>query len=239
METEETPAELREQSLADTPDVVVRPYEDEVRQTGRFAYDVLNDRWEWDDDVFAIHGYQPGEVVPTTELFLKHKHDGDRDRVEQTFKQAVATGEPFNLYYRIRAQGAERRVVVVGEGLRGIDGSVERLVGYYLDLTPEFAAENAAAADAAVAASAAGREMIEQAKGILMLGYGLDSDAAFAMLRWWSRNRNVKVREIAERLIEVAQQGQISHPGLRALLDTLIHDLTDNRPADRPGANQD
>lgn len=222
----DSPAARREESLADVPETVVRPFEDAVRQTGRFAYDVRHDSWEWDDDVFAIHGYAPGEVEPTTELFLRHKHDGDRDRVEQTFKQAIATGEPFNLYYRIRAKDAEHRVVVVGEGVRTADGSVERLVGYYLDLTPEFAAENAAAADAAVAASAAARETIEQAKGILMLGYGLDADAAFAMLRWWSRNRNVKVRDLADRLIEVARMGHMSHPGLRGLLDSLIDDLT-------------
>jgi hypothetical protein len=234
----ETPAERREQSLAATPETVVRPFEDVVRQTGRFAYDVREDRWEWDDDVFAIHGYEPGEVEPTTELFLRHKHDGDRDRVEQTFKQAIATGEPFNLYYRIRSKDSERRVVVVGEGRRGVDGAVERLEGYYLDLTPEFAAENAAAADAAVAASAAARDKIEQAKGILMLGYGLDADAAFAMLRWWSRNRNVKVREIADRLIEVAPLGHFSHPGLRGMLDALIHDLTDVA-TDRSAANGD
>ena len=222
----QSPAVRREEVLADVPETVVRPFEDGMRQTGRFAYDVRDDRWEWDDDVFALHGYEPGEVEPTTELFLRHKHDGDRDRVEQTFKHAIVTGEPFNLYYRIRAKDAERRVVVVGEGVRAADGSVERLVGYYLDLTPEFAAENAAAADAAVAASAAARETIEQAKGILMLGYGLDADAAFAMLRWWSRNRNVKVRDLADRLIEEARMGQISHPGLRGLLDSLIDDLT-------------
>lgn len=237
MTHEQTPGELREQSLAVVPETIVHPYEDATRQTGRFAYDVQAERWEWDDDVFAIHGYEPGEVEPTNELVLQHKHDGDRDRVDQTFKDAIATGEPFNIYYRIRAKDAERRVVVVGEGVRGADGNVERLVGYYLDLTPEFAAENAAAADAAVAASAAGRDQIEQAKGILMLGYGLDADAAFAMLRWWSRNRNVKVREIAERLIEVAPLGHFSHPGLRGMLDALIHDLT-QKPADRAGANR-
>ena len=202
------------------------------RQAGRFSYDVRNDRWHWDADVFAIHGYEPGEVEPTTELFLQHKHDSDRDRVELAFKQAIATGEPFNIYYRIRALGAERRVVVVGEGVRATDGMVDHLVGYYLDLTPEFAAENAAAADAAVAAAATTRDTIEQAKGVLMLGYGLDPDAAFAMLRWWSRNRNVKVREIAEGLIEVARLGQFSHPGLRGMLDALIDDLTIDQPAD-------
>lgn len=212
---------------------------------GRFTYHVASDHWEWDSDVFAIHGYAPGEVQPTTELFLLHKHKADRNRVEDTFRRAIRTGEPFNLYYRILARGREKRVVVVGEGVLGDDGRVSRLEGYYLDLTSEFDAENSAAADAAVEASASGRATIEQAKGVLMLGYGLHEDAAFAMLRWWSRNRNLKVREIAERLLTVAREGTFSHPGLRRLLDTLIHDLTheettapgrdDGYPSPRPG----
>lgn len=200
------------------------------RQTGRFVYHVADQRWEWDDDVYRIHGYEPGSVEPTHELFRQHKHEQDRQRVEDTIAEAVATGEPFTIYYRILVRGAERRVVVTGEGVR-TDGAVTQLTGYYLDLTPEFTAESNAAADAAVAASAAARDTIEQAKGVLMLGYGLDADAAFAMLKWWSRNRNVKVRDIAERLLAVAREGHVSHPGLRRLLDALLDDLTVDRSA--------
>jgi len=192
----------------------------------RFGYDVRTDTWEWDDNCYSLHGYQPGEVEPTTELFFRHKHQDDRDRVEQAFATAIKTGEPFNIYYRLRAGDIERRVVVVGEGLIGEDGSVTHLLGYYLDLTSEFAAETSEAADAAVAAAAESRALIEQAKGVLMLGYGLDADAAFAMLKWWSRNRNVKVRDLAQRLLEVARLGHASHAGLRHLLDALIDDLS-------------
>ncbi|WP_344771809.1 PAS and ANTAR domain-containing protein [Nocardioides panacisoli] len=185
-------------------------------------------RWEWDDDVYRIHGYEPHTVEPSNELFLKHKHRDDRQRVEDRFAEAAATGEPFSIYYRILVDGSERRVVVTGEGVR--DGArVTHLTGYYVDLTPEFTAENSAAADAAVAASAAARETIEQAKGVLMLAYGLDADAAFAMLKWWSRNRNVKVRDVADRLLAVAREGHVSHPGLRRLLDALLDDLTVDR----------
>lgn len=206
-----------------------------ARQTGRFVYWIAEDKWEWDDGVYRIHGYDPGEVEPTTDLFLRHKHDHDRDRVLAQFNDAVTTGEAFNLSYRLLVGEEVRRVVVVGGGVRGAGGAIERLTGYYLDLTPEFERANAAAADAAVEASAAGRQAIEQAKGVLMLGYGLDPDAAFAMLRWWSRNRNVKVRELAERLLDVAQEGHASQPGLRTLLDATMHDLTE--PTDQPSAN--
>jgi hypothetical protein len=205
-----------------------------ARQTGRFVFHVLEEKWEWDDDVFAIHGYRPGEVEPTTELVMRHKHEQDRELVEQTLQEAIGDGAPFNVYYRILVGGAVRNIVLCGEGQYDGDrtsGKVDRLVGYYLDLTPELEAETSAAADAAVAASAASRDTIEQAKGILMLGYGLDAEAAFAMLKWWSRNRNVKVREVAERLIQVAREGHVSHPGLRRLLDALLDDLTASRAA--------
>ncbi len=206
----------------------------EGHQTGRFVYDVKAGTWEWDDDVYRLHGYRPGEVQVTTELVLQHKHEQDRDRVESRLREAMADGAPFNIYYRILVGGAVRRVVLVGEGEHDQDdpppgAPVDRLVGYYLDLSPELEAETSAAADAAVAASAAARDTIEQAKGILMLGYGLDADAAFAMLKWWSRNRNVKVREVADRLIQVAREGHVSHPGLRRLLDSLLDDLTSRR----------
>ena len=39
--------------------------------------------------------------------------------------------------------------------------------------------------------------MIEQAKGMLMVVYGIDADAAFALLRWQSQQYNVKLRLVA------------------------------------------
>ena len=75
-------------------------------------------------------------------------------------------------------------------------------------------------------ASAENRAVIEQAKGALMLAYGLDSDQAFAMLRWWSRNRNVKVRDLAGKLVEIARAGAVSDHELRNNIDAQLHDIT-------------
>ena len=49
----------------------------------------------------------------------------------------------------------------------------------------------------AVEQSAGGRAAIEQAKGALMITYGLDEDEAFALLRWHSQHTNIKLRDIA------------------------------------------
>jgi GAF domain-containing protein len=50
------------------------------------------------------------------------------------------------------------------------------------------------------------RDLIGQAKGILMEREGVSADAAFDLLRKASQAANVKLRDIAERFVAVAQQ---------------------------------
>jgi hypothetical protein len=42
--------------------------------TGSFRFWFADQRWEWSDEVAAMHGYAPDSVTPTTELLLAHKH---------------------------------------------------------------------------------------------------------------------------------------------------------------------
>lgn len=46
------------------------------------------------------------------------------------------------------------------------------------------------------------RAVIEQAKGMLMLVYGLDAGAAFDLLKWRSQKDNIKLRRLAEQLVD-------------------------------------
>jgi hypothetical protein len=48
--------------------------------------------------------------------------------------------------------------------------------------------------------------VIEQAKRMPMLVYGLDDDAAFALLKWGSQTGNVKLRQVAEGIVEPFRQ---------------------------------
>ena len=206
------------------------------RSTGRFVFDVTLGSWDWDDEVFRIHGRQPGSVVVDTELVMASKHPDDRERVRQLFDRVQRTGEAFSISYRIvLPTGDERRVVLVGAG-DPLEGPAKRVEGFYIDLTPDFEEESEEYARQAVAASAASRAVIEQAKGALMLAYALDPDQAFAMLRWWSRNRNVKVRELAGRIVELARHGEHADAGLRHNLDMALHDLTVDPPDPREPA---
>lgn len=62
-------------------------------------------------------------------------------------------------------------------------------------------AQQAAVSDAVVAINAA-REPIHYVCGILMLIYRIDPEAAFGMLRWRSQECNVKLRKLADQLLE-------------------------------------
>jgi len=54
---------------------------------------------------------------------------------------------------------------------------------------------------AELAAVAHRRAIIDQAKGMLMLVFGFDEDAAFASLRSRSQDYNVKLRDLATQLV--------------------------------------
>ena len=79
-------------------------------------------------------------------------------------------------------------------------GQVIGTQGFYIDVTPT-GETRAAIITEAVAEIAENRAAIEQAKGILMLVYRIESDAAFDLLKWRSQETNVKLRLLAEQLI--------------------------------------
>ena len=78
---------------------------------------------------------------------------------------------------------------------------------------------------------------IEQAKGALMLAYGLTADDAFALLRSYSQNRNVKLRDIAAWLTENLDTVPRCAAAARKL-DHLLKHCGDRMPRGCHGATQ-
>jgi hypothetical protein len=58
---------------------------------GAFRFWFVGQRWEWSDEVALMHGYEPGSVVPTTELLLSRKHPEDRKHVQDLLDRALHT----------------------------------------------------------------------------------------------------------------------------------------------------
>lgn len=173
------------------------------QSVGHYVYTVADDAWCWADGVYALHGYVPREVPATTEVLLRHKHPDDRARAAGVLEAAARTGEPFSCYHRvIDRRDRVRSVLSVGHGIKDDAGRVVRVEGYFVDLTEVRRSETQAEVETALARIAEHRETIDQAKGMVMLATGCDAAAAFGTLRRHSQNANIKLHEVARRLVE-------------------------------------
>ena len=167
------------------------------QRVGWFRFYFDDDRWEWSPQVERMHGYLPGSVTPTTEMVLAHKHPDDYRHIADTLDLIRQSRQPFSSRHRIiDAQGRVHHVVVVGDLLREVDGTVMATHGYYVDVTP-LERERQDEVTAAVTVIAEARADIERTKGMLMLIYGMDEAAAFELLKWRSQETNVKLRLLA------------------------------------------
>ncbi len=173
------------------------------QRVGWFRFHFDDERWEWSEQVQRMHGYEPGTVTPTTELVLHHKHPDDRREIARTISAMLGSRCAFSTRHRIvDTRGVVHQVVVVGDQLTGSDDAVIGTHGYYVDLTPTTDRVREELITARVAEITEHRAVIEQAKGMLMLIYGLDEDAAFDLLRWRSQSSNVKLRRVAHAIVE-------------------------------------
>ncbi|WP_109526003.1 MULTISPECIES: ANTAR domain-containing protein [Nocardia] len=79
---------------------------------------------------------------------------------------------------------------------------------------------------------AAARQVIEQAKGAVMLVYSVDADQAFAILRVASQDANVKLRQLAAAV--VAELPEVGTPhdiaALRESLDRVLFAAKQSQP---------
>lgn len=185
-----------------------------------------DDTWQWSDGVYAIHGFDRGEVVPTTSLLLAHAHPADRQQVAQLLSACLHDGELFSFLYRlIDAGGKLRWALITGEGSYGPGTTLAGSRGYLIDMTRvQTRARTGEVANAKRRAIAA-RATIEQAKGALMLVYGLDAEAAFALLSWQSQQSNVKLRDLAERLVAAVGGNAQASAAVRQRLDEIVYSL--------------
>jgi hypothetical protein len=205
------------------------------QRVGWFRYYFEDQRWEWSDQVQGMHGYKPGKVTPTTELVLKHKHPDDRREVKKTIDDVLRTPRAFSTQHRIiDTRGVVHQVVVVGDQLKNEHGAVVGTHGYYVDITAASDRGSEELITARVAEITEHRAVIEQAKGMLMLVYGLEESAAFDLLKWRSQACNVKLRRLAETVIDTFRDAREEAITSRVAFDHAL--LIGDAGASRRGA---
>jgi ANTAR domain-containing protein/PAS domain-containing protein len=210
---------------------------------GWFRFHFADERWEWSPEVEQIHGYDAGTTTPTTELLMSHKHPDDFPKVAEAVEYVRATRDAISTRHRIiDARGRTREVIVVSEQLLDDADTAIGLSGFYIDVTPtprsaaRAERDHEQAVTEAVAGIAESREVIDQAKGMLMLIYQVDADKAFDLLKWRSQATNVKLRHLAQQLVkEFMAVGQDKGVPARAAYDRTL--LTAHTRIDSPIAS--
>jgi PAS domain S-box-containing protein len=179
-------------------------------RVGSFRHSGAEDRWEWSDAVAHMHGYAPGKVQPTTALVMSHAHPDDAANVARLIEAMTGQGRPFSSRHRIiDTRGRIHPVIVIGEQLCDDSGTVIGSQGIYVDLSDVAAGDTV---DDAIADFMEHRAVIEQAKGFLMMAYGVSAERAFDILVWRSQTTNTKLRKLAQQIIsDFATEVQVPH----------------------------
>lgn len=151
------------------------------------------------------------------------QHPDDRHDVSQTLDAIRTAGGPFSSRHRIvDTSGVTRSVIVVGDSILDANGEVAGSAGFYIDVTETLDRTVKASVDVLVDEISSSRAAIEQAKGMLMIVYGISAARAFDILIWCSQQNNVKLRRISEQLIARACTDFVLPNGLRSQFDHVL-----------------
>lgn len=134
-----------------------RDREERYRVLSNVTNDAIWD-WEfagnsvvWNEGLFALFGYAPGEVEPTDAWWKAHLHPDDRERVLSGIHAVIAgTDRDWRGGYRFRRRdGSYATVLDRGQVIRDAGGRAIRMIGGMTDLSErERAAELQAESDA-------------------------------------------------------------------------------------------
>jgi hypothetical protein len=174
--------------------------------TGTVEHYFADDTYHWSDELYRIHGYERGDVVPTLALGMSHVDPADRDAVRAFWKKVTTTGGPSSVYASLIDLKGRTHKLLISADLILHDDEPVGVWGLVVDLTRSIYADTHRIANEAVAASALSRAVIEQAKGILMGRAGLDAAEAFAHISTYSQRTNRKVVVVSQQIIDRAVQ---------------------------------
>lgn len=201
-----------------------------------FRFWFTSQRWEWSPQVYAMHGYRPGEIEPTTALLLAHKHPADRDQVAEAIADSIREGRPFSSRHRFfDTGGREHQVLLVSNAILDEAGNPIGTADYYIDLNDTLAAAERDTLNTVMPEVVESRAAIEQAKGMLMFVYSISAEQAFKVLRWRSQETNIKLRDLAEAFVSCLGHTPSLPTGSVTAVDHLLLTVHEHIPKSQTG----
>lgn len=108
---------------------------------GSWEWTITSNTIVWSDEMYRLFGREPQSFEVTPEKVLTIIYPEDVEVVANATQQAVATGKPYEIEYRLQRPSGEMRVVRGrGELTTDENGNPMRLVGASLDITDQVIA---------------------------------------------------------------------------------------------------
>jgi|GEM_PF-1603817 len=107
-----------------------------ISKLGSWEFDPQTEAIHWSEEVFAIFGRDPASGPPSYEELIQLYHPDDQAYHDETVKQAIAAGQPYDL--ECRAYHPNGNLIYVqarGEPIFDAHGNLIQIVGTVLDIT--------------------------------------------------------------------------------------------------------
>ncbi|HEX6241034.1 MAG TPA: PAS domain-containing protein [Polyangiales bacterium] len=116
----------------------------QVANLGSWRWSLANGRVDWSEGMYRVLGVDLGRV-PTEQLFYRHVHPDDLERVRAAEVRAVDTGIALEIEFRIvRGDGLVRLAVMRSRGIFDEGGALTGFQGILQDISEHKALEEAA-----------------------------------------------------------------------------------------------
>jgi PAS domain S-box-containing protein len=103
---------------------------------GAWDWELGSNRVNWSPSMEALYGLAPGSFGGTVQDFTHQVLAPDRERVTRLMQAFLASGQSFEMEFRIRhTSGAVRWICARGESQCDASGKVGRVVGVNIDVT--------------------------------------------------------------------------------------------------------
>ena len=107
----------------------------DATETGVWEWNLETDEVIWTNSMERLFGIEPGTFDGTYDAFAEHVHPDDLPAVEEEIERTVATGEPFQIAYRIQDEDATQRWGETRAELAEADDGSRRMIGIVTDIT--------------------------------------------------------------------------------------------------------
>jgi PAS domain S-box-containing protein len=103
---------------------------------GTWNWNIQTGKISWSDNLEALFGMEPGEFDGSFEMFLARLHQDDRDRLITAVDRAIATGEDYDIEFRVvYPNGTIRWALSQGKVFYDQHGQPIQMAGIDLDIT--------------------------------------------------------------------------------------------------------